>query len=208
MESIIRDDGYINATLLCKKGNKKFNDWFRNRSSKNYIKILSNKLNMSEENILSIKTGKYGGSWIHPLLANNLAQWISADFAVDVSLWIEEWKTIKNNQEIYKNKISNLISDDDYYSKEQEIVKQLQEKIGGQKEVETKVGYIDLLTDTQLIEVKNGKNWKHAVGQVLMYGIEYPNYEKVICLFDIENNEVINNYCKKYNIQVLYYDDE
>lgn len=35
-----------------------------------------------------------------------------------------------------------------------------------------------------------------------MYGIEYPKHKKVIFLFDIE---IINKYCKNYNIKVLYY---
>jgi len=35
-----REDGFINATAMCKAGNKKFNDWLRSESSKELIKAL------------------------------------------------------------------------------------------------------------------------------------------------------------------------
>jgi hypothetical protein len=33
------------------------------------------------------------GTWVHPDVAVNLAQWCSAKFAVQVSRWVREWMT-------------------------------------------------------------------------------------------------------------------
>lgn len=152
MENIIRDDGYINATELCKKANKRLDQWKAktHKSYINFINILSKKINLPISQLIKTIEGRNGGTWIHPLLATHLAQWISAEFAVNVSIWIEEWKTVKNNHEKYNEKINNLVID------EQEIVKKLQQKLGGKTEVETQVGNIDLLTDTHIFEVKIG----------------------------------------------------
>jgi hypothetical protein len=76
--------------------------------------------------------------------------------------------------------------------------------LGGCIEVETEVGYIDLLTDYEIIEIKDGKLWKHALGQILMYSVDYPNHKKRIHLFDIEKNKMIEDRCNIYNIKVSY----
>ncbi|NJO64603.1 MAG: hypothetical protein HC836_42620 [Richelia sp. RM2_1_2] len=62
-------------------------------------------------------------------------------------------------------------------------VKRLQKELGGQKEVPTPAGNIDLLTSEQLIEVKEINAWKCAVGQVEVYGDYYPSHQKRIHLF-------------------------
>ena len=100
-----KTDGYINATQLCKAGNKLFGHWYRLASTKQLIlelvKKINNKDNLLEENvinsniqiwILDLVDAKVGGehssTWIHPDLAIQLAQWISPSFALQVSHWI------------------------------------------------------------------------------------------------------------------------
>ena len=80
-------DGFINATQMCKAGGKKLNDWSRLDSTK----VLTEQLNLIA-GYPAIKTepGRYGGTWIHPDLAVQLAQWISPKFALQVSRWIRE----------------------------------------------------------------------------------------------------------------------
>ncbi|KAG5186210.1 FirrV-1-A34, partial [Tribonema minus] len=41
--------------------------------------------------------------------------------------------------------------------------------LGGSIEIETPAGFADVITATHVIEVKNWRNWKHALGQVLAY---------------------------------------
>lgn len=56
-------------------------------------------------------------------------------------------------------------------------------QLNGQTEVVTLAGNIDILTQEEIIEVKSIKNWKCALGQVLIYGQFYPSHVKRIHLF-------------------------
>ena len=89
-----RDDGFINATQLCKAGNKKFNDWKRLDSTSSLIQALESDTGLTVSQIIDIKKGNSSkfsqGSWIHPDLAVQLAQWISPRFALQVSRWVRE----------------------------------------------------------------------------------------------------------------------
>lgn len=67
---------------------------------------------------------------------------------------------------------------------EEAIVKnRLKDRIGGTPEVITPAGRIDLLTDSEVIEVKRIDEWKSALGQVLAYSAFLPNHTKRIHLF-------------------------
>lgn len=207
-EIIRESDGFISATKLCQKANKKFAHWHVLMSTQNIIKKLKERYNLDEDKILQIKRGgKIQGTWIHPLLATQLAQWLSPEFAIDISIWIDEWKKQKNNEEIYVDKLINLVPNENFF-KEREILLYLQVKYGGNIEVLTDVGKIDLLTNTDIIEIKNAKLWKHALGQILAYSIYYPNHKKIIYLFDYDKKDSnIENCCKIYNVEVQYHEE-
>ena len=207
----LREDGYIFATWLCKAVGKKVNGWLRLKETKELIKIFSLETGIDENKLIEIKQSGnkyYQGTWIHRILATNLGQWCSLHFTLQVSKWIEEWCLIKNNEEKYLKEIYNIKPDNLNDDKEMQIQKRLQEELGGKIEVETEIGYIDLLTDDEIIEIKIGNNWKQAVGQILMYSVEYPNHNKRIHLFDIDDNiekcKIIENRCSKYDIKVTY----
>jgi hypothetical protein len=68
-------------------------------------------------------------------------------------------------------------------SVEKQIRDRLQQQLGGLVEVATPVGRIDLLTNTEIIEVKHVSDWKSALGQILAYGAYYPEHQKRIHLF-------------------------
>jgi hypothetical protein len=72
--------------------------------------------------------------------------------------------------------------------KKRNIEQRIQERLkkehsGGKIGVTTDIGTIDFLTDGQLIEVKFFKTWKEGVGQLLLYGLEYETYQKVLHLY-------------------------
>lgn len=46
---LAREDGFINATAMCKAGNKKFNNWYQLESSKELIKALEESENLKTE---------------------------------------------------------------------------------------------------------------------------------------------------------------
>jgi len=146
------------------------------------------------------------GQLLIPKLAIHLAMWLSSSFCFQVSNWIEEWCSYKReNHNKFLYEIYNLECDENSENKKEKIIQlRLQEELGGEIEVETKVGFIDLLTKDEIIEIKEGKNWKHAVGQILMYAIEYPHHKKRIHLFDTEEMTIIEDYCRLYDINVSY----
>jgi hypothetical protein len=59
----------------------------------------------------------------------------------------------------------------------------LARELNGETEVQTPVGRIDILTKTEVIEVKRAIGWKSAIGQVKSYGRYYPNHRLRIHLF-------------------------
>lgn len=73
-------------------------------------------------------------------------------------------------------------------SREKAIRNRLQSQLGGLTEVATPVGRIDLLTDLEIVEVKEISEWKHAMGQVLAYSGFYPEHKRRIHLFASKSN--------------------
>jgi hypothetical protein len=70
-----------------------------------------------------------------------------------------------------------------YDNPEYQVVQKLKDKLGGQTEVVTAIGRIDLLTETEIIEVKQVSDWKAALGQILTYSAFFPEHTKRIHLF-------------------------
>ena len=85
----MREDGYINATMLCKAGGKEFKHWFENKTTKLLINTSESEVGIPTSQLIDIKKGNSSkfeqGSWIHPDLGIHLAQWISPSFALQVS---------------------------------------------------------------------------------------------------------------------------
>jgi hypothetical protein len=118
----IRQDGYINATALCKTGDKKIGHYLENKQTTEYINGLSNAVGIPISELLIIKKGgnkKLQGTWVHRLIAYNLAQWISPFFAAQVSHILEELfvfgkvelnnlHSIEERENMFIKKIHNL----------------------------------------------------------------------------------------------------
>lgn len=87
-----KEDGFINATQLCKAGGKEFKHWKELNHSKLFINELSSVVGIPTTQLIDIKQGnssKYSqGTWCHPRIAINIAQWVSPKFNVAVSGWI------------------------------------------------------------------------------------------------------------------------
>lgn len=83
----------------------------------------------------------------------------------------------------------------------------LHKQVGGKTEVCTPAGRIDILTSTQIVEVKHVKSWKSALGQIEVYGDYYPNHEKRLHLFGpchFSLLETIKKHCRKRCIEVSW----
>ncbi len=105
-----RQDGYINATQMCKANNKKWYEYWRLPNTQRYLIALANDLgldiivnNPKRDNYASalVETFRGGnsqqGTWVHPEVAVDLATWISVEFRILVNRWIREWMTTGQN---------------------------------------------------------------------------------------------------------------
>lgn len=85
----------------------------------------------------------------------------------------------------------------------------IEEVQGGELEVKCSTGIIDILTFNKIIEVKEFRAWKSAIGQILMYGNSYPNKQKTIVLFKKGNYslnklkvDLVVEHCLEQGIEV------
>jgi hypothetical protein len=93
-----REDGYLSATDMCQVFGKKFSNWNRLDSTKEYLEALHSR-NCSDVSSLGLvesnegNLGEKSGTWVYRKVALRLAQWLSPDFAVQVDDWVEELLT-------------------------------------------------------------------------------------------------------------------
>jgi hypothetical protein len=82
----------------------------------------------------------------------------------------------------------------------------LHAQLGGKTEAYTRWGLIDLLTDTELIEVKIVSHWKDAIGHLIAKSRKYPNHQKRLHLFGYEEPclEHIEDVCRDCQINVTF----
>ncbi|QRM15719.1 n1r/p28-like protein [Penguinpox virus 2] len=131
---MMKENGFINATKLCKLGGKELYNWRKLDGTKDLIKnveeinnIWKVKSSPSDQKgmIIEVKNESRGkhqyevsGSYVHPDLIPHIASWISSSFAVKVSKIINcyisgkyEFKLKEKEEEIRKreNKIDELM---------------------------------------------------------------------------------------------------
>ncbi len=100
-----KSDGYLNASDMCKAVGKRWPDYRRLDNVQEFLDALSLdtkipvvQIPTTEQNQGLIETIQGGapdkqGTWVHPRVAVNLAQWCSPEFAVLVSEWVVELLT-------------------------------------------------------------------------------------------------------------------
>lgn len=109
-------DGFINATAMCVSVEKDLSHWIRLETTFDLVSSLAEDLcikprttnpgtsiytrvSASFPTLVITKKGSPvngGGTWIHPDLAIQLAQWLSPKFALAVSKWIRTWLNQKS----------------------------------------------------------------------------------------------------------------
>jgi hypothetical protein len=102
------EDGYIDATSLCKASGKQFNDYSRLDTTKDFLKALESDTGIPVSLLVITKKGNSKqfeqGTWVHPKVAIHLGQWLSPEFAVFVTNLVFEWMNGKNNPTAYLKK--------------------------------------------------------------------------------------------------------
>ncbi len=88
----------------------------------------------------------------------------------------------------------------------------LARKLGGKTEIKTPDGgRIDILTSSEIIEVKHVKYWRSALGQIISYGYSYPRYQKRIHLFGDKSCidfRAVEDICRAQGVKVSWEVDE
>ena len=148
----MREDGMINATMLCKAhGKKLLTNYTRNKETKEYLDELSSDMRISITQLIQICKGNSSkfqqGTWVHRKVAIHLAQWLSPSFAVQVSNWVDELLITskvelgneKSSEEL-DNKFQERIIE---LTQEKEILKQVLEN----KDQDIKTLQTDLLQE-------------------------------------------------------------
>jgi hypothetical protein len=87
-----KEDCYVNATALCQAGYKEFKHWFTNKRSKKFREVLSASVGIPTDRLITYCSGSNSerATYVHPMVAINIVQWISPEFDVQVSKWIYE----------------------------------------------------------------------------------------------------------------------
>lgn len=91
-----KNNGYVNATAMCRAAGREFKHYNENRTTREFIAELSREVGIpTSELIQSVSGGNPAlqGTWVHPRVAIHLAQWASPAFAVKVSQWVLDWMT-------------------------------------------------------------------------------------------------------------------
>ena len=104
-------DGFVNGTTMCVAHSKEISEWFRRRETIELITALAVDLGLeinpgiSQDSNAAKVSAAYpdlvlskrgspesgGGTWLHPDLAIQLAQWCNTTFAIQVSRWVRDW---------------------------------------------------------------------------------------------------------------------
>jgi hypothetical protein len=87
-----------------------------------------------------------------------------------------------------------------------EIQCRMHQELGGDIEVHTIAGRIDLVTATEVIEIKKINHWKDAFGEVMTKGQFFPQHQKRIHLFGLSDKlmATIVPMCAIANITVTF----
>jgi KilA-N domain len=88
------DDGFINATTMCQAAGKRMGNYLQNLETTEFVAALSRSTGIPADRLVQpITSGsnEQRGTWVHLQVAIHCAMWCSADFAVQVTTWIEGW---------------------------------------------------------------------------------------------------------------------
>lgn len=88
------EDGYLNASAMCKANGKLWADFWRTDRCTQYLEALSTVMGKpitgASGLVQSQRGGTSQGTWVHPDVATELARWISPSFSVFVNQWFRE----------------------------------------------------------------------------------------------------------------------
>jgi len=175
-------DSYVSLTDMAKAAGKLVGHYLALDSTKAKVNYLASRLNVPCDEVLIVVKGGNKNT--------NQGAWAHAEIAEDFKRWCNLSK-IKTSTKISESSIKNLLAD----------------RLRGKKEVACKSGFVDVLTDLEVIEVKAIKDWKDAIGQSMVYACEFKGLSPRIHLFGYASQEykqMIISFCAQLNVAVSF----
>jgi hypothetical protein len=74
--------GYVSLTNMANAESRRVSDYLELPSTKNFILALSEDLNVLPEKLVRSMKGSRAGTWAHPEIASDFAQWVSTRFRI------------------------------------------------------------------------------------------------------------------------------
>lgn len=96
-------DGYFNATGMCGSAGRRWADYNRLDTTKAFLEELSADMGIPISELIQALRGgtpEFQGTWVHPLVATDLARWLSPKFHVAVIKLATAWMKSHGNIEI------------------------------------------------------------------------------------------------------------
>ena len=132
-----REDGYIFGTRLCNIARKRIDKWRSSYETCQILAYMKSAMNMEESDIIHVVTegpkDKHG-TWVHPDLGVQLAQYCSPIFSIQVSRWIRELIVTKNVK-LGEEKSTNTVHE--------QLVQQLEEATKLNAELQNQNEWLD-----------------------------------------------------------------
>ena len=157
-------DGYINAGEMCAANSKKLNDWMRTKQSEAYQTAVSSATGIPVTGLVRVSGDEIGGkgsTWVHPLVALAIAQWISPDFHVwcnmNIKILMEQGRVFLSapNGElaVFGDEIKQAIDQkmEEVARRVTEVVEKATEKIA------EKIEYVENEMDIKLDQMNNNQ---------------------------------------------------
>ena len=80
----------VNATQMCQAGGKLFGDYYRQKSTEEFLQTLSLAMGIHIAELTNCKNGSHSGTMVHFQVALHVAYWLSSEVQVQFSKWIGE----------------------------------------------------------------------------------------------------------------------
>jgi hypothetical protein len=110
----------VNATQMCSTiPGKRWIDYSRSDATKTYLKVIETKVNIPTLDLItSNRGGNHSGTWVHRLVAYDLARWLSAEVSLQFTMWIDE--LMLTGRVDLGNEMSSQQLDDEWQQRVQE----------------------------------------------------------------------------------------
>lgn len=117
-----KEDGFINATRLCKSAGTKWNNYFRSQKTQDFLlELAGNAPERVLDFVQSEVGGRHSGTWVHPDVAVDLAKFCSPKFHVAVIRLVRRYLsgelTTEESRQVSKRFIESGINFTDYDKK-------------------------------------------------------------------------------------------